>query len=201
MQLDFCCFLYCTFVLHFPSLRPCILSTRSIHYAYISSVLTVSFNGIRQTNKQIKQLYQFLHIQFHWFHHFNYFYWNHLFRNFHALSSTIQISTALSIPISLELPIPTVLSIPSMPFIWSFSCHHFRQFHQFLLILIPSLISLIAIIPSVANSPNKISQKKSGKTYSTGQHFLRLPVVTVASNYHLWFHVFVLFHSNSLYPF
>ena len=36
-------------------------------FAYISSVLTFSFNGI----KQIQQLYQFLHIQFHWFHHFN----------------------------------------------------------------------------------------------------------------------------------
>ena len=62
MLLDFCKFLHRIFVLHFPFLRPCILSTLSIQYANISSVLTVSFNGI----KQIQQIYQFLHIQFHW---------------------------------------------------------------------------------------------------------------------------------------
>ena len=59
---DFCKFLHLMFVFHFLSLRPCILSTLSILFAYISSVLTVSFNRI----KQIQQLYQFLHIQFHW---------------------------------------------------------------------------------------------------------------------------------------
>ena len=154
MLLDFCGFLYCIFALHFPSLRPCILSTLSIHYAYISSVLTVSFNGI----KQIQQLYQFLHIQFNWFHRFNWFDGNHLFHNLHALSSTIPSSNAFCIPISLVLQILTVLIFPSMQLIWLFSFHQLRQFRQFLLILILSLISLIAIIPSVANSPNQTSQ-------------------------------------------
>ena len=86
-----------------------------------------------------------------------------IFHNFHALSSTIQISTALPFPFSLVLPIPTVLLIPSMPLIWLFSFHQFRQIDQFLLILIQSLISLIAIILIVADSPNKTSQKNQEK--------------------------------------
>ena len=43
-------YFYCIFVLHFPSLWPCILSTLSIQFAYISSVLTVSFNGSSSIN-------------------------------------------------------------------------------------------------------------------------------------------------------
>ena len=137
----------------------CIFFLLYIQYAYISTDLTVSFNGI----KQIQQLYLFLHNQFHYFQHFNWFDWNHLFHNFHALSSTIQISTALPFPFSLVLPIPTVLSIPSMPLIWLFSFHQFRQFDKFLLILIQSLVSLIVIILIVADSPNKASQKNQEK--------------------------------------
>ena len=131
MLLDFCGFLYCIFVLHPSSLRPCILSTRSIQYAYISSVLTVSFNGIRQTNKQIKQLYQFLHIviKFHWFHHFNYFWLKPSIPQFPCpqFNHSNQYCTFYSI--SVVLPKPTVLSIPSMllgkvpkknGFVWDF---------------------------------------------------------------------------------
>ena len=125
--------------------------------------------------------------------------WNHLFHNFHALSSTIQISTALPFPFSLVLPIPTVLLIPSMPLIWLFSFHQFRQFDQFLLILIQSLISLIAIILIVADSPNKTSQKNQKK-------FIQL-----ASIFHNWWswqlqqfsHAIppiCFFHSVALYP-
>ena len=138
MLLDFCGFLYCIFALHFPSLRPCILSTLSIHYAYISSVLTVSFNGI----KQIQQLYQFLHIHFQ---HFNWFDWSHLLHNFPQFNHSNQYCTFYYNFIGTFQQFFHFNDAINL-----ISFHQFLQFHQFLSISFNSMSFIDSVNTSLS---------------------------------------------------
>ena len=162
-------------MLHFPSLRPCILSTLSIHYAYISSVLTVSFNGI----KQIQQLYQFLHIHFQ---HFNWFDWSHLLHNFHALSSIIPISTVLSITISLEHS--NSFFIATMPLIWFHFINSYSSINFFRFLLIP----WVSLIPSIPPFPfHQFNSSCFIRSIST--------IICIVSNHRIQqFHQVIQFH-------
>ena len=140
MLLDFCGFLYCIFALHFPSLRPCILSTLSIHYAYISSVLTVSFNGI----KQIQQLYQFLHIHL-----------NTLISLIEAIYYMIAMPSVQSFQSVLYFLLQFHWNIPTVFFHFNdainlISFHQFLQFHQFLSISFNSMSFIDSVNTSLS---------------------------------------------------
>ena len=183
-------------MLHFPTLPPCIQSTLLIQNAYIPSVLTVSFNGIRQTNKQIKQLYQFWHIQFHWFHHFNYFWlkpsipqfpcpqFNHSNQYCTPFSIFIGTTNSNSFINSIDA-INLIVFISSIPTVRSISFN---------------FDSILDITDCYHSYRCGFTQQKSWKIYTTGKHFSQLVVMTVATILTCDSTYLFFFHSVALYP-